>query len=293
MDVSEMMCVISFEENRDRWRFADRLLGSPQLYGHEQRDPEQSVNFVTSHDGFTLNDLVSYNQKHNQANGEENRDGTNDNHSWNCGTEGPTNDATIEQLRNRQAKNFLAVTLLSLGLPMFVMGDEVRRTQLGNNNAYCQDNEISWSDWSLLSKHADLYRFVKTLIARRRSRDSSAESLRIPLTELIKRGVKGWHGVKPNQPDWSNQSQSIALSLELLRESLEVYLIFNAYWEPLHFELPLTKLGEQYPWRRWIDTSLETPQDIVEWREAPSVAAPTYRVGPRSVVVLWAAVRQQ
>jgi glycogen operon protein len=274
-------------------RFADRLLGSPQIYGHEQRDPEQSVNFVTSHDGFTLNDLVSYNQKHNQANGEENRDGNNDNRSWNCGTEGPTNDPTIEQLRNRQAKNFLTVTLLSLGLPMFVMGDEVRRTQLGNNNAYCQDNEISWSDWSLLSKHADLYRFMKTLITRRRSRDSSAESLRIPLTELIKRGVKGWHGVKPNQPDWSDQSHSIALSLELLKESLEVYLIFNAYWEPLHFELPLTKLGEQYPWRRWIDTSLRTPQDIVEWQEAPSVADPTYRVEPRSVVVLWAAVRQQ
>jgi isoamylase len=274
-------------------RFADRLLGSPQIYGHEQRDPEQSVNFVTSHDGFTLNDLVSYNQKHNQANGEENRDGNNDNRSWNCGSEGPTNDPTIEQLRNRQAKNFLTVTLLSLGLPMFVMGDEVRHTQLGNNNAYCQDNEISWSDWSLLSKHADLYRFVKTLIARRRSRDSSAESLRIPLTELIKRGVKGWHGVKPNQPDWSDQSHSIALSLELLKESLEVYLIFNAYWEPLHFELPLTKLGAQCPWRRWIDTSLKTPQDIVEWQEAPSVADPTYRVEPRSVVVLWAAVRQQ
>jgi isoamylase len=267
-------------------RFADRLLGSPQLYGHEQRDPEQSVNFVTCHDGFTLNDLVSYNQKHNQANGEENRDGNNDNRSWNCGTEGPTNDPAIEQLRNRQAKNFLTVTLLSLGLPMFVMGDEVRRTQLGNNNAYCQDNEISWFDWSLISEHGDLYRFVKTFIARRRLRDSGLKRLGIPLTELLKEGVKGWHGVKPNQPDWSDYSHSIALSVESLKESLQVYLLFNAYWEPLHFELPPAKPGE--PWRRWIDTSLETPHDIVKWQEAPSVADPAYRAGPRSVVVLWA-----
>ena len=126
-------------------RFADRLVGSPEIYGHEEREPEQSVNFVTCHDGFTLNDLVSYNTKHNEANGEENRDGSNDNLSWNCGVEGPTDDPAVEKLRNQQMKNFLTVTMLSLGVPMILMGDEVRRTQNGNNNAYCFDNETNGS----------------------------------------------------------------------------------------------------------------------------------------------------
>ena len=130
-------------------RAADRMVGSPEIYGHEQREAEQSVNFVTCHDGFTLNDLVSYNGKHNDANGEDNRDGCNDNRSWNCGVEGPTDDQAIERLRNRQVKNFLTVTLMSLGVPMILMGDECRRTQRGNNNAYCQDDEISWFDWAL------------------------------------------------------------------------------------------------------------------------------------------------
>jgi glycogen operon protein len=144
-------------------RFADRLIGSPEIYGHEEREPEQSVNFVTCHDGFTLNDLVSYNGKHNEANGEDNRDGANDNRSWNCGVEGPTDDPTIERLRNRQVKNFLTVTLLSLGVPMILMGDEVRRTQRGNNNAYCLDDETTWFDWSLVRRHADVHRFVALL----------------------------------------------------------------------------------------------------------------------------------
>jgi isoamylase len=136
-------------------RFADRILGSHEIYRHKEREAEQSVNFVTCHDGFTLNDLVSHNEKHNEANGEDNRDGTGDNRSWNCGIEGPTNDPGIERLRNRQIKNLFTVTMLSLGLPMFVMGDEVRRTQQGNNNAYCRDDESNWFDWSLVTKHAD------------------------------------------------------------------------------------------------------------------------------------------
>ena len=148
-------------------RLADRFLGSPEIYGHKEREAEQSVNFVTCHDGFTLNDLVSYNQKHNEPNGEDNRDGANDNRSWNCGVEGPTDDPAVETLRNRQIKNFLTVTLLSLGVPMLLMGDEVRRTQRGNNNAYCQDNETSWFDWTLLEQHADVHRFVTLLNARR------------------------------------------------------------------------------------------------------------------------------
>jgi isoamylase len=146
---------------------AQRLIGSPDIYGGDLREPEQSVNFITVHDGFTLNDLVSYNDKHNEANGEENRDGANDNRSWNCGVEGPTNDPAVESLRNRQVKNFLTLLLVSMGTPLMLMGDEVRRTQQGNNNAYCQDNEISWFDWSLLEKHGEILRYVKQLIAAR------------------------------------------------------------------------------------------------------------------------------
>jgi len=274
-------------ENGSLKRFADRMVGSHDIYRHEEREAEQSVNFVTCHDGFTLNDLVSYNQKHNEANGEDNRDGGDDNRSWNCGVEGPTNDPEIERLRNRQVKNFLTVTLLSLGLPMFPMGDEMRRTQHGNNNAYCQDTEANWLDWSLLKKHADLHRFVKLLCARRLSREMTSERRRMSLTQVISQGIKGWHGTKPNQPDWSDHSHSIAFSAELRRENLLVYFIFNAYWEPLDFELPPVSNGGERPWCRWIDTSLSSPQDIVEWQTAPAVSSGTYRAGPRSVIVLW------
>ncbi|HVK10883.1 MAG TPA: glycogen debranching protein GlgX, partial [Gemmataceae bacterium] len=159
-------------------RLADRLVGSPEVYGHKAREAEQSVNFVTCHDGFTLNDLVSYNDKHNEANGVQNRDGANDNKSWNCGAEGPTADPAIEALRNRQVKNFHAVTLLSIGLPMMLMGDEVRRTQGGNNNFYCHDSEANWFDWSLVEAHADVHRFVKLLLARRVLRDVTHEEQR-------------------------------------------------------------------------------------------------------------------
>jgi isoamylase len=274
-------------------RFADRLLGSHELYRHEEREAEQSVNFVTCHDGFTLNDLVSYNEKHNEANGEDNRDGTDDNRSWNCGIEGPANDPGIEKLRNRQVKNFFTVTMLSLGLPMFAMGDEVRRTQHGNNNAYCQDDETNWFDWSLVTKHADVHRFVKLLIARRLLRDTGPEHRRMSLTQLINGATKNWHGTKLYQPDWSDQSRSVAFGAELKGEGLLVYFIFNAYWEPLEFELPRTEKSGLRSWKRWIDTFLEAPQDIVPWQEAHSVPDHVYRAGPRSVVVLWASLHHR
>ena len=270
--------------------FADRLLGSHEIYRHEQREAEQSVNFVTCHDGFTLNDLVSYNQKHNEGNGEENRDGSNDNRSWNCGIEGPTDDPAIERLRNRQVKNFLTVTMMALGLPMLLMGDEVRRTQQGNNNAYCYDNEANWLDWRLLGKHAEVLRFVRLLIARRLLRGTEAERERLTLTELIGKGIRSWHGVKLNEPDWSKNSHSVALTAELPKQRLLVYCIFNGYWEPLDFELPPVDSGADNLWRRWIDTFLDSPQDIVEWQDAPAVPGRTYRAGPRSVVILWASL---
>jgi len=268
-------------------RFADRLVGSPEIYGHKEREPEQSVNFVTCHDGFTLNDLVSYNDKHNEANGEENRDGANDNRSWNCGVEGPSDDPAVEKLRNRQVKNFLTVTLLSLGVPMIVMGDEVRHTQRGNNNAYCQDNETSWFDWTLLKKHADVHRFLTLLTARRLLRGTEHERQRISLNRLISGANKTWHGARLNQPDWSDHAHSVALTAQIRQQNLLIHLILNAYWEPLDFELPPVGSGARNQWRRWIDTAQETPNDIVPWEKAPTVSAPSYRVEARSVVALY------
>jgi glycogen operon protein len=267
-------------------RVADRLLGSPEVYGHKEREAEASVNFVTCHDGFTLNDLVSYNQKHNEANGEGNRDGTDDNRSWNCGVEGPSNDAAVETLRNRQVKNFLTLTTLSIGLPMLLMGDEVRRTQRGNNNAYCQDDETSWFDWALLEKHADVHRFVQLLLARRVLRDVSHEQQRISLTNQLRQATMAWHGVRLWQPDWHDNSHSLAFGADMPRAGLKMHLLMNAYWEPLVFELPEVE-GSQ-SWRRWIDTSLDSPDDIVPWQTAPTHAGRVYRASPRSVVVLWA-----
>jgi isoamylase len=266
-------------------RVTDRLTGSPDIYGHEDREAEQSVNFVTCHDGFTLNDLVSYNEKHNAANGEQNRDGANDNRSWNCGAEGPTDDPEIEKLRNRQVKNFLAVTLGSLGIPMILMGDEVRRSQKGNNNAYCQDDEISWMDWSLVEKHADVHRFVRLLNERRLLRETGPERERESLMTLLRRANRSWHGVKLNQPDWSDDSHSLALFAEVHRQKLCFYLIMNAYWEALEFELPPLD-ASRGPWRRFVDTSLDVPNDIADWRIAQPVLTATYRAGPRSTVVL-------
>jgi len=267
---------------------ADRLLGSPQVYGHKEREAEASVNFVTCHDGFTLNDLVSYSQKHNEANGEGNRDGADDNRSSNWGIEGPTDDPVIEGLRNRQVKNFLTVTVFSLGVPMILMGDEVRRTQQGNNNAYCQDNETSWFDWTLLARHADLHRFVRLLNAQRLLRDEEPERQRLSLNQMLRKAKKAWHGVKLGQPDWGEASHSLAFSVEAPKETLLFHLILNAYWEPLDFELPQAGDRSQDSWRRWIDTSLDSPDDIVEWQCAPPVPGRTYRAGPRSVVVLFA-----
>jgi isoamylase len=271
-------------------QIADRLLGSPAIYGHKEREVEASINFVTCHDGFTLNDLVSYNQKHNEANGEDNRDGTNDNRSWNCGVEGPTDDPAVEKLRNRQVKNFLAVTMISAGMPMIHMGDEVRRTQLGNNNAYCQDNETSWFDWTLLAKYADIHRFVTELNTRRLLRDPEPEGQRVSLNQLLRETNLTWHGVKLGQPDWGQYSHSIALNVEIRRERLLFHLILNVYWEPLDFELPRMDTAGENPWRRWIDTALDSPHDIARWQAAESVSGYSYRVEAHSAVVLFACV---
>ena len=266
-------------------RMADRLLGSPSIYANRGREAEESINFVACHDGFTLNDVVTYNHKHNHENGEGNRDGHEDNRSWNCGFEGVTEDPEIERLRNRQVKNLFIATVLSVGVPMFAMGDEVRRSQRGNNNAYCQDNDSSWLDWTLLSKHADVHRFVKLLIERRVIRDVEHEHRRASLTQVLRESKDALHGVKLNQPDLSPLSHSFAISGELKNEKLFVHIMFNAYWEPLDFELPILTDGCRN-WWRWIDTALDPPLDICEWNAETRMPESTYRVGARSVVVL-------
>jgi isoamylase len=265
---------------------ASRILGSPDLYGHEEREAEQSINFVTCHDGFTLNDLVSYNHKHNEANGENNRDGCDDNLSWNCGAEGPTDDPTVEALRNRQVKNFLTLVLLAAGAPMLLMGDEVRRTQSGNNNAYCQDSEISWFDWSLLKRHGDIHRFVKALNGFHQRRDVVLEGSALSLNQLLRRARIEWHGVALRRPDWSHHSRSLAFTLQSLRARFLFHAMLNAYWEPLTFDLPPVRADRQQGWRRCIDTALHSPDDICPWETAPLVSQATYVVQPRSVILL-------
>ena len=266
-----------------------RLFASPDVFGSEKWRPERSVNFVTCHDGFTLNDLVSYNVKRNETNREGNRDGTDDNLSWNCGVEGATEDPAVEQLRNRQVKNFLTLTLLALGTPMLLMGDEVRRTQRGNNNAYCHDDETSWFDWTLLERHGDVRRFVKRLISHRLHLVLVVPTtLGDTLADFLREAHLEIHGVKLDQPDWSHESHSLAFTFTARGAAAGgiMHVMINAYWEALAFELPPTEEGAV--WRRWIDTSLASPDDICEETEAPPVAGPNYLVQPHSIAYLFA-----
>ncbi|HEY5974497.1 MAG TPA: glycogen debranching enzyme, partial [Geobacteraceae bacterium] len=208
--------------------------------------------------------------------------------SWNCGVEGPTADAGIESLRNRQVKNFLTVTLLALGTPMLLMGDELRRTQGGNNNAYCQDNETNWFDWGLLERHADVHRFVRLLIDARMKRAIAVDDPDLTLNELLRQGRFEWHGVRLGQPDWGESSHSIALTVWSLNEKVVFHLMVNAYWGPLTFQLPPSRELPGGSWRRWVDTSREAPLDITPLHEAPVVAADAYELPPHSLAVLLA-----
>jgi isoamylase len=268
--------------------FGHRCFGSPDLYGRKDGGPEQSINFITSHDGFTLNDLVSYNAKHNEANGEDGRDGSDANFSWNCGAEGPTADPAIERLRLRQVKNFLAITLLSLGVPMLLMGDEVRRTQRGNNNAYCQDNEISWFDWTLVERYSDLHRFVKTLVRQRIMLGKDLGVAGVSLNELLRSAEIEPHGVRLHEPDLSPWSHSLAVTVRPRLQAASLHAMFNAFWQPVTFELPRPEAGVHGRWRRWIDTYRDSPDDVCDGPLAPAVESPRYTVEARSLVVLFA-----
>jgi isoamylase len=262
-----------------------RFLGSPDIYGHKRREPQASVNFVTCHDGFTLNDLVSYDVKHNESNGEDNRDGNDQNVSWNCGVEGPTDDPAIERLRARQVRNFLVIDLLSLGAPMLLMGDEVRRTQGGNNNAYGHDDPTSWFDWTAVEREASVLRFTQGLIAIRRR---LASLLDLPasagLLELLADASIEWGGVHAGQPDLGSDSHSVTLTLRA--DAGALFLILNLYWAALEFELPAPDV-DVLGWRRAIDTTLDAPDDLTtEWSSAAEIEGTTYTAGPRSVVLL-------
>ena len=264
---------------------AARILASPDIYSRLDTDINRSVNFITCHDGFTLNDLVSYNCKHNLGNGEENCDGTNDNFSWNCGLEGVTEDPEVEQLRSQQIKNFFTILFISQGTPMLLMGDEVRRTQLGNNNAYCQDNQLSWFDWSLVSKHHDLLRFVKKLIHFIQGLAIFRQEKFLEVTHASLEPHLVWHGVYLGQPDWGEDSHTLAFSLHHPGIGEHLHVMLNAYWESLNFELPPLELGNY--WHRIVDTALSAPDDFSDLEAAAKIDEENfYSVTARSCVVL-------
>ena len=260
---------------------ATRLTGSSDLYGAQGN--ERSINFVTCHDGFTLADLVTYSQKHNAANGEEGRDGAQENFSWNCGEEGSTRSLEVRRLRQRQMKNMVTLLLLSRGIPMILSGDEMGRTQQGNNNAYGHDNALSWINWDAIARHGELFRFFKLLLHFRKRHPMLRRPWYTPEEQDLTPKLT-WHGVQVGQPDWSNTSHSLAMHLVGEAEDIDLFLIANAHWKRLTFALPAPSVRKQ--WYRLVDTFLAPPADIAAWGE-PLLACPqSYTVGPRSVVVL-------
>lgn len=265
--------------------FVTRVIGSPDIYAAKNREAEQSINFVSCHDGFTLMDVVSYNHKHNLANNEGNRDGNNENYSYNFGVEGPTNNKYINKLRKRQIKNLHVINILSLGAPMILMGDEVRRTQQGNNNAYCQDNEISWFDWDLVEQNQEMFRFVKILIQKRLLRETSQRGFNLSLIEFLQKPLIEWHGVDLGKPDWRKNSHAIAATFSSMSGLVSMHYMVNAYFEDLSFELPQQIDGQPIQWKRWIDTAKESPDDIQQWKDSPWITGDHYPVKAHSIVI--------
>ncbi len=262
---------------------ASRLSGSADIYQASKRFPINSINFVTCHDGFTLNDLVTYSEKHNLANGEGNRDGADDNWSSSYGWEGPSSEPTLEGLRTRQVKNFLAILMLSQGVPMLLAGDEVRRTQQGNNNAYCQDSSLSWFDWTLGDRHADVLRFTRRMIAFRQGREGFTRR-RFFTGERNARGLPdiAWHGSRLGAPGMDDPASGVlAFSMGEAQDDLHVMLNMEA--DGLDFELPEVP---GWAWYRVVDTALASPADIVEEGAEERITTPTYHVSGRSVVIL-------
>lgn len=263
---------------------AQRLVGSPDLYWY--RGPSATINFVTCHDGFTLADLVSYNGKHNDANGENNNDGGNDNHSWNCGVEGVTDDPIVLKLRRRQMKNALATLMLSQGVPMLLMGDEIGRSQHGNNNAYCHDGPLNWLDWTARGANEEIFRFCRGMIAHRR-RHPVLRNRRFAGATSDDSFQVSWHGTRVDRPDWSHPSRTLAFVVsKRTEEGFDViYAAFNFYWETLEFELPRPPFGLR--WHIVANTGNEAPHDVYEpGSELPLETDDSIRLEGRSIVAL-------
>jgi glycogen operon protein len=281
-------------DNNEVRHLATRISGSSDLYLRDGRKPFHSINFITSHDGFTLRDLVSYEQKHNEENGEENRDGGNGNYSSNYGFEGPSTNQMIESVRERQVKNFFATLMLSLGTPMILGGDEIGRTQNGNNNAYCQDNEISWYDWSLLKTNAKLYRFAKEMIAFRRRHPAF-------MRPEFFTGLDGnynaipdisWFDHEGNTPNWDTIDKLIAFRLDgskadslADRDDNDFFIMFNSSAKAVSFKVQAPP--DKKKWFRVVDTGLESPNDILPYGQTVLLdPQDRYLVMARSIVVL-------
>ena len=259
--------------------FASRICGSSDLYQKSCKGPASSLNFVTCHDGFTLNDLVSYNQKHNNENGEFSRDGSDFNYSDNCGVEGPSQDPGVERMRNRMIKNFLLSLFISRGVPMLLGGDEFRRTQRGNNNAYCQDNEVSWFDWSLLETHDEIHRFTRGMIAFRRAHlVLRAENF------YSDKDIK-WFAPNGAIPDWMDPRQKSFACLILGKTEPDLFILFNADTTSVDFSIPVLPPGKM--WHLAVDTSRSAPDDLYDSGKEPSMQGQlNYRLEPRSSAIL-------
>jgi isoamylase len=259
--------------------FASRICGSADLYQRSGKGPESSINFITCHDGFTLNDLVSYKHKHNEANGENNGDGMDENYSDNYGIEGDADDAEIEAVRKRQIKNFLLTLFISRGVPMLLGGDECRRTQRGNNNAYCQDNEVSWYDWTLLEKHREIHHFTSGMIALRYAHPVLRQEVFYTDADIQ------WFSPEGTSPNWFDpQERRLACLIRGQREP-DLYLMFNASTEAVAFTLPIPPNSGH--WHLAVDTFRSDLQDLFEAGKEPVLDnQQMYRVGSRSSVIL-------
>jgi isoamylase len=264
---------------------ASRLGGSADIYQGRGQTPENSINFITVHDGFTLNDLVSYNEKHNEANGQGNRDGISNNLSWNCGVEGPTGDPAVEALRIRQIKNLVTILMLSRGVPMLLAGDEIRRTQGGNNNAYNQDNATSWIDWTRAESQQDMLRYFQRLIAFRQAHPALSRPY-FYTGEINERGLTDitWHGTRLNSPGFGDpESRALACTIAGFQNHSDLHVMMNMFWDPLEFEVPG---GPQHAWTVAIDTFAASPHDIASPGQGPPVTDRSRTVQGRSIVVL-------
>ncbi|MGD1804864.1 glycogen debranching protein GlgX [Dapis sp. BLCC M126] len=272
---------------------AQRIQGSPDLYAWQGRAPATSINFITAHDGFTLADMVSYNDKHNEANGENNNDGANDNESWNCGAEGWTDDPGINALRSRQMRNAIAIMMVSQGVPMLLMGDEIGRSKNGNNNTYCHDSELNWLNWEFLETNAELFRFVKNCIAFRKAHPVLRNRNHFRNQDYAGSGNLDvtWHGTQVWNADWSSHSRTIAFMLcgkhakEATEKDNDIYVAMNMHWESIWFDIPSLSDGKK--WYVFANTACSSPEDAwVPGTEPVLDNQQGLLLGDRSVVIL-------